>query len=146
MDFANLDLRRLSEEGTWVHLEYDGEPLSTESGPCRVRVRGMAADDVMAAARKIERIEIARRDRMARTADKDMDGVLKKAQSDIMAASDEMIVAAVYEWENIVYEGEVLPLTRDNLLKICGSGTLFFEQVRDAILEKKRLFTSAATG
>ena len=144
MDFKNLDLRAASEGGAWVQFEYDGEPLSTDDGkPCRLRIRGMASNEVMEAARKIERIEIARRDRMARTADKDMDTVLRKSQKDILEASDDLIVAAVMEWENITYDGEALPLNRENVLKICGSGTLFFEQVRNAILEKKRLFTKA---
>jgi len=143
MDFAKLDLRRLSEEGTWVTLEYDGEPLSTDDGPCRIRILGMAAKGVMDAARKIERVEVLRRERMARTSDKDADGVLKGFQSQLLEAGDDLIVAACSEWENIVYDGEKLPFNRENLLKICGSGSLFFEQVRNAIMEKKRLFTNA---
>lgn len=146
MDFAQLDLRRLSEEGSWVHLEHDGEALSTDDGPCRVRIRGMAADKVMSAARAIERIDLARRERMIRTADKDVDSVLKKFQDDLISAGDELILAAVYEWQNIIWDGEQLELNRENVLRICGSGTLFFEQVRDAIMEKKRLFTDAASG
>jgi len=145
MDFAQLDLRKVSEEGSWVQLEHDGEPLSGDGGPCRVRIRGMAAEKVMTAARAIERIEIARQARMARSADKDVDGILRKAQDDLLRAGDELILAAVYDWENIIYDKKPLELTRENVLKICGSGTLFFEQVRDAIMEKKRLFTNAAT-
>jgi hypothetical protein len=55
----------------------------------------------------------------------------------------ELIVAAVVEWENVAWEGEPLALTPENVLKICGPGTLFFGQVNDAISEAHRLFTVA---
>jgi hypothetical protein len=146
MDFAQLDLKRVSEAGAWVQFVYDGEPICVDGKPCRVRVLGMAASGVMEAARKIERIEVLRQSKMARTGERDQDAVLKSFQRQLLDAGDDLIVAAVSEWENIVYDGEPLTLNRENLLKICGSGTLFFEQVRDAIMEKKRLFTNAATG
>lgn len=147
MDFANLDLKTASERGAWVHLEHNGEPLfadDTKAKPCRLQIRGMAAKAVMDAFKRIERIELARHDRLARTADKDIDAVLSKfqvQQHDAMAA---LVVAAVAEWENITYDGKAFPLNSDNVLTICGPGTLFFEQVRDAIVEEQRLFTSAA--
>ena len=146
MDFADLDLRTASEEGSWLQLEHDGAKLFAKDGaPCRVLIRGMAADKVMTAAKTIERIDLARRERLARTAEKDVDAVLKKYQDDLIKAGDELIISAVSGWENIIYSGKPLPFSDDNVLKICGSGSLFVEQVRDAIMERKRLFTNAAT-
>jgi hypothetical protein len=143
MDFATLDLKAASERGSWVHLHYRGEPLGGEDKPSRLKVRGMGASAVMDAYRKVERVTALRAERMARTADKDADAVLAKSQGDLEAAMAELIVAAVAEWENIEWEGKPLALTADNVLKLCGPGTLFFGQVNDAISEAHRLFTVA---
>jgi hypothetical protein len=146
MDFADLDLRAASERGSWVHLSYRGEVIYADdagSKPSRVLIKGMGSDAVMGAFRKVERIETLRRERMLRTADKDADAVLAKSQADLEAAMADMVAAAVCEWENILYAGENMPCTRENVLKICGPGTLFFGQVTDAIRDEMRLFTVA---
>lgn len=152
MDFASLDLKSASERGAWIHLSHNGIPLFADSDavtpekPCRMQIRGMAAKGVLDAFRKIERVEIARRDRMARTADKEADAVLAKFQAQSESAWDGLIVAAVADWENITYDGKAFPFNAENVLTICGSGTLFFAQVRDAITEQERLFTGAVSG
>lgn len=146
MDFADLDLRAASERGSWVHLAYRGEPIFADDAkekPSRVLIKGMGSDAVMGAFRKVERIETLRRERMLRAADKDADAVLAKSQADLEAAMAEMIAAAVSDWEGILYAGEMLECTKENVLKICGPGTLFFGQVTDAIREEQRLFTVA---
>lgn len=149
MDFANLDLRAASERGSWVHLEYDGSPIFADSEeespkkPSRLLIKGMGSEGVMKAFRKVERIEALRRERLNRTADKDADGVLAKSQKELEDAMAEMIAVAVADWENIIYDGEPMPCNRENVLKICGPGTLFFGQVTDAIKEAQRLFTVA---
>lgn len=145
MDFAQLDLKAASERASWVHLSHRGEALFTDGAPCRLQVRGMAAKSVMDAFKRIERVEVARRDRLARTADKDVDGVLAKFQAQLDEAMSALIVAAVTQWENIIYDGKPMPFNAENVLTICGPGTLFFEQVRDAIVEHERLFTVAAS-
>ena len=139
MDFASLDLKRASERGTWVHLEYRDEPLSHNDEPCRVKVRGMAAALVMEAFRKIERIELLR------PASPD-DAQLEKYQVQLQDALLGLILAGVDEWENIIYDGKVMTCTPENVALICGPGTLFFNQVRSAIVDEHRLFTDAATG
>lgn len=149
MDFADLDLRAASERGSWIHLAYRGNPIFADSDankpekPSRVLIRGMGSDAVMNAFKRVERIETMRRERMMRTSDKDADGVLSKFQNDIEAAMSDMIVAAVSDWENILYDGKSLDCSKENVLKICGPGTLFFGQVTDAIREEHRLFTDA---
>jgi len=93
--------------------------------------------------RRVERVTALRAERMARTSDRDADGVLMKFQSDLEDAMVELVVAAVSDWENIEWEGKPLELTRENVLKICGPGTLFFGQVNTAIVEEHRLFIEA---
>jgi len=143
MDFAKLDLRAASERGSWVHLHYRGEPIGGDEKPSRIKVRGMGARAVMEAFRRVERVTALRAERMARTSDRDADGVLMKFQSDLEDAMVELVVAAVSDWENIEWEGKPLELTRENVLKICGPGTLFFGQVNTAIVEEHRLFIEA---
>ena len=146
MDFADLDLRAASERGSWVHLAYRGEPIFADdkkAKPSRVLIRGMGSEAVMGAFKRVERIETLRHQRLARVADKDAEGVLAKSQDDLEAAMADMIVAAVAEFENILYSGAVLDCTKENVLKICGPGTLFFGQVTDAIKDEMRLFTVA---
>jgi hypothetical protein len=143
MDFAKLDLKAASERGSWVHLQYRGEPIGGEDKPSRLRVRGMGSRAVMDAFRKVERVQALRAERMMRTADRDADKVLSKFQVELEDAMAELIVAAVAEWENIEWEGKPLELNAENAIKICGPGTLFFAQVNNAISEEHRLFTEA---
>jgi hypothetical protein len=139
MDFASLDLKRASERGTWVHLEYRGEPLIHNDKPCRVKVRGMAASLVMEAFRKIERIELLRPASPDETQ-------LEKYQVQLQDALLGLILAGVDDWENIIYDGRSFPCKPENVAIICGPGTLFFNQVRSAIVDEHRLFTDAAKG
>jgi len=143
MDFASLDLRAASERGSWVHLHLRGEPLGSEGKPCRLRIRGMGSRAVMDAFKKVERVQALRSDRMARTSDRDAEGVIAKFQSDLEAAMGELVIAAVAEWENIEWDVKPLELNSENVLKLCGPGTLFFSQVNEAIAEEQRLFTTA---
>lgn len=142
MDMANLDLKAASERGSWVPLTYQGEILGGKK-PVRINIRGMGSDAVMQAFRKVERVEALRRDRLARATDASADSVLAKSQTDLEAAMAEMVVAAVMGWENVEYNKKTLECTPENVLMICGPGTLFFGQVTDAIREAQRLFTSA---
>lgn len=146
MDFAQLDLKSASERGSWVHLSYEGKPLfadDAETKPCRLKVRGVGSKGIMDAFRAVERLEVLRNDRLARSNDKAAVAVIEKSQVEMQEAMADLIVAAVAEWENILWDGEPLEFNRDNLLKICGPGTLMFSQVNEAIGEARRLFTSA---
>ncbi len=151
MDFAKLDLRAASEAGSWVHLEHNGEALFLDQGadtpekPQRLHIKGVGDPKVMAACRAVTRNQTLMADRLARASDKDAENVVKTFEKRTEEATANMIVTAVDRWENIVWDGEELDLNRDNLLRICGPGTLFFSQVSSAILEHKRLFSSAAT-
>jgi hypothetical protein len=147
MDFAKLDLKTASEAGSWVQFEHDGEPLfNDEKKPCRVHIRGMAEPSVLAAIRSYTRLDTLLMDRLGRAADKDAENVLKSFEPRIESAAEALIVLAVDKWENITWDGKPMDFTPENVLKVCGSKTLFFGQVRDAIMEHKRLFKSAAKG
>lgn len=143
MDFAKLDLRAASERGSWVHLHLRGEPLGDEGKPARIRIRGMGSRGVMDAFRRVERVQALRAERMARTPDKDADRVLAKHQAELESAMGELVVASVAEWENIEWDGKALEVNAENVLMVCGPGTLFFAQVNAAIADEHRLFTEA---
>lgn len=147
MDFANLDLRAASERGSWVHFEHNGSPLylhmEAKEGPCRIKIKGMGADDVKDAFRKVERINALLLDRLGRTQDKGADGLLQKFQAQLEEATGELILAAASEWENIIWGGKPLAFEPDNILKLCGPGTSFYKQVYEAVQDQNRLFTNA---
>jgi hypothetical protein len=142
MDFAKLDLRAASERGSWVVLTHPDIPKDETP---RLRILGMGSRAVMDAFRRVERVQTLRAERMARTADKDADTVLAKFQGELEAAMADMVVAAVAEWQGIEWDGKPLELTAENVLRVCGPGTLFFGQVNAAISEEQRLFTQAAS-
>lgn len=140
MDFAKLDLRAASERGSWVTLEH---PLIPEGETPQLRIRGMGAKGVMDAFKRVERVQALRADRMARANDRGVEGVVAKYQAELEESMAELVVAAVAEWQGIEWEGKPLELTAENVLKVCGPGTLFFGQVNAAIAEEHRLFTKA---
>ena len=150
MDFAKLDLKAASEAGSWVQLEHNGEPLFLDQDadkpekPQRLHIKGVGDPKVMSACRAVTRNQTLMQDRLGRASEKDAEAVIKAFEKKAEDSTADMIVTAVDGWENIVWGGEELELTRDNLLKICGPGTLFFSQVSTAILEHKRLFQNAA--
>jgi hypothetical protein len=140
MDFAKLDLRAASERGSWVVLHHELIPQGEEP---KLRIRGMGAKGVMDAFKRVERIQTLRSDRMARTNDRGLDGVIAKYQDELEEAMSDLVVAAVAEWQGIDWDSKPLECTADNILKVCGPGTLFFGQVNSAIAEEHRLFTKA---
>lgn len=150
MDFSKVDLKTASEAGSWVQLELDGVPLFDDSEsdspekPCRLHIKGIASSGVMDAVKAVVRIETLQADRLSRASDKDAEAVLKGFEIKGEEAGAGMIAVAVDSWENISWGGEPLEFNRENLLKICGPRTMFFSQVHSAILEKKRLFSTAA--
>ena len=149
MDLAKLDLKRASERGTWVHLTYEGNPLyadEAEKQPMRIRLHGLMAKGVLDAFRLIGRIDALYSERKAKASKGELEGLLKTYQQETDEALAKLVIAAVAEWENIVYDGEALPLNSDNVLTICGPGTLFFDQVQGALGDARRLFTSAVEG
>lgn len=143
MDFANLDLRTASERGSWVRLTYRGEPCGTDEAPSRVLVRGMGAKGVLEAYRRMERVQSLQAQRLARVADAEADATMAKFQTELEQAMADLIVAAVADWQHIEWDGKPLTCTPENVLMLCGPGTLWFGQVNAAIAESHRLFTNA---
>ena len=155
MDFANLDLKSASEIGAWVHLTKDGQELYEAGGvittdesesPCRIKIRGVASKGVLDNIRAIERTEMAFNARLTRAKDREIDGLVAVKQTALTTIICDLIAAAVAEWENIIWDGEDIDCTRENVLKICGPETYFFMQVYGEIMERHRLFKDAASG
>lgn len=138
MDFAQLDLKTASERGSWITLSH---PLIPDGETPRIKVRGIGAEGVMAAFRKVERMQAVKAERLARAKDDEAEGILAQFQKDLEQAMGALIVSAVSEWEGVEWNGEKLEPTSENVLKICGPGTLFFGQVQGEIIKNHRLFT-----
>jgi hypothetical protein len=153
MDFADFDLQSASEAGTWLHLDLDG-PLYRQADdtighnvtdwPCRVQLRGMVSSGVLDLIRHVERLEIAHQARMSRAKDSDIDRLVRAHQSATFDAMERLIVAAVAGWENIIENGKPIEPTPDAVLRILGPQRVFFEQVYQAILDRRRFLKSAA--
>jgi hypothetical protein len=155
MDFADFDLQAASEAGTWLHLDLDGtlyvQPDNTVSQresdkPCRVKLRGLASSGVMALIQKVERLEMVHQARLARAKDDDIPKLVERHQEATIAVMSEIIVAAVADWENIIMKGEAIKATPENVGLILGPKRMFFKQVYEAILERRRFLKSAAQG
>jgi hypothetical protein len=153
MDFADFDLQTASEAGTWVHLDLDGplyrqedETIGTAKTdkPCRVKLRGLASSGVTALIQKVERLEMVHRARIGRARDGEIEGLVAKHQAATVEVMGEVIVAAVSGWENIIIGGKPAEMTPETVLSILGPQRTFFDQVYQAILERRRFLTSAA--
>lgn len=144
MDFSQLDLRTASEVGSWLHLHLNGKPLGTEQAPCRILLRGIGAPQVTEALRKSAVNEATHRVRVARAKDANLEGLEQTYHKQARQLSEELIVAAVARWEGIGWDGSSLECTPENILKICGPGTMFFQQVYEEIIDRDRLFKDAA--
>ena len=153
MDFADFDLQSASEAGTWIHLDLDG-PLYRQADdrighavtdrPCRVHLRGMVSSGVIDIIRHIERLEMAHQARLGRAKDDDIDRLVARHQEATIEAMNRLVVAAVAGWENIIEGGRPVEATPDAVLRIIGPKRVFFDQVYQAILERRRFLTTAA--
>jgi len=155
MDFANISLRDASEKATPVHLELDGKPLFLQADktigveqtdhPCRVLIRGVGSDKVLNVAKEIERLEMIHSARIQRTKDKDLPALIESHQEAVRDAMGRLTHAAVMGFENIVFDGKPVEASPEYIDRLCAPRTAFFEQVNEAIMERKRFLTPAAT-
>lgn len=144
MDFSQLDLKSASEAGSWLHLTMNGQPLGTKEAPCRILLRGMGAPSVTEAMRKAAVNESIHRTKVGRTKDSNLDALEQDYQRRARQITEELILAAVVRWEGIGWGSEPLECTPENVLKICGPGTTFFQQVYEEVMDRDRLFKGAA--
>lgn len=154
MDFADFNLERAAEEGAWVHLATNDQPLYRQADdtidlavtdrPCRVHVRGVGAPDIMVIVKRIQRRESAHQLRANKTKDSDLDNLVAKHERALEAEMSELIRVAVDKWENIVFDGQEVTPTDETKAKICGPNTPFFAPVYGAILEKRDFLNGAA--
>ena len=153
MDFADFDLKTASEAGTWLHLDLDGplymQPDKTighakTEKPCRVKLRGLVSSGVLDMIQKIERLEMAHQARLGRAKDKEIEALVQRHQNATLETMEKLIVAAVAEWENIIEGGKPVEVAPENVLRILGPRRMFFQQVYEAILERRRFLKNAA--
>lgn len=156
MDFADFNLERAAEEGAWVHLETNEQPLYRQADdsigvavtdrPCRVHVRGIGASDIMDIVKRIQRLESAHQLRANRAKDSELENLVAKHDRALETEMNKLIRVAVDKWENIVFGGQEAKPTDETKAKICGPNTMFFSQVYSAILEQRDFLNGAAKG
>ena len=164
MDFADLDLKTASEAGLWLHVKHPttGDELYLDASggivfgddiigrdnlsPSRVHLKGMGDPKIFELIRRIERIGKVTEQKVQRAKPEQLDDIYKREQDESQACMRDIISLAVFEWENIVFGGEVLEPTTDNKLKVFGPGTLFFVQVYESLMEHTGFLKSAAQG
>lgn len=133
MDLADLDLTAAADSGADCHLEHPvtGEPLLTDDGkPLIIRVLGADSREF--------------RQTMSRIS---MKNVGKKRQTLEGAETNaiELLASVTTGWSNIVYNGEPLKFTPENVRKLYRERKWIREQVDVFIADRGNFLTSAAT-
>lgn len=125
MDFAKLDLRAAAEQETWVHLRVGDILLyaddEKQEHPCRVKVASVANPDVekaLKAGMRAARAVAAAETQLA-TANRQQCAELEK-RLDVMERQMEkalqlFLATAILDWENIEFDGNDLPFSKQAL-------------------------------
>lgn len=156
MDFANFELED-AKARHWVHLEASGKPLywdgksltvSETDHPCRVALLPADSNEVYESFRKYQIAESAQNRRIDRAKDKDIDALEKRHADKLEGLLDDLIVAAVASWENVIVNGDD-KCTPENVRvlidrKVSKAKREIRSQLFTAILEKRENLTDAA--
>lgn len=163
MDFTKLGTL-LDDQETWLHLEIAGKPLYLEGdgptiekndSPMRVKLRGVSAPAVVKYLKEIERHKLAYDARIARANDKQIDSIAAGFQTKLDAMMTRAVVAAIVDWENITFEGEIQKPTPEYIARLVDPEkaqndrdafviTAIRGQIYAHITEQRGLFTDAA--
>ena len=112
MDFKKFDEKK--EAGKWVQLEidgaklfWDGEDVTDEETdkPIRVFLRSAASTAVYRAFQKYTAAVEAYNQRASRAKDKDLDRIASVHMNKTEDLLEDVIVAAVEDWENVHFAG-----------------------------------------
>ena len=128
MDFAHYNRAKRAEDGAWLHVlhpdkdeplylhEQDGKAVSLpepNDKPCRVLVRGIHSPRLRkmhkAHERKISEMQM----RMAQGSKADRKGFLDSIREAEEEFGLRLLDEAIIGWENIPWDGEVLPYSED---------------------------------
>ena len=120
VDLSQLDTSKTSESGVWMEIENPstGEPLGI-----KFKVLGMDSK--------------AYRDHQRKTQDRNIKkgfrGLKQLKSETIENDKIELICACTVDWENVVYNGEVLDCTRENCRWLYKQYTWIFDQIDEFI-------------
>jgi hypothetical protein len=144
MDFGDFEL---SEAGgtNWVQLQVDGAPLFWDGNsittnetkkPCRVELLSAGSNEVYEAFQKYTVADNAQKHRIARAKDGEIDAIEAKHVEKMERILDDLIVAAVKSWENVLVNGSAECTPSNIRLLIDRKGSRAKRQIR------MQLFTS----
>lgn len=133
MDFGTYNLAARAQEGEWMHVLHPEtlRPLYMQDGktptlgetetdkPCRILVQGAHSPELRQMYKAYEdRIALLR----AKASRADGQGVILSLQKQMREAEEKhglaLVAAAIKNWENIVFNGEVLPFSDEAKAKI----------------------------
>lgn len=128
MDFGTYNRATRAQEGEWMHVMHPEtlRPLYMQDGktptlgeaetdkPCRILVQGVHSPELRQMHKVYEdRIALLR----AKASRADGQGVIRNLQKQMREEEEKhglaMIAAAIKGWENIVFNGELLPFSDD---------------------------------
>ena len=156
MDFGDFEIEE-AKAGHWVHLEvagaplyWDGEKVTQEETdkPCRVELRPADSNEVYEAFRKYQIAESAQNRRVDRAKDKDIETLEARHAERLEGLLDDLIVAAVSGWENVVVNGDAKCTPANVRVLIDRKASKAKREIRmrlfTAIAEKRENLTDAA--
>ena len=158
MDFASFDTALRADDGAWLHLRHPTteEPLYVQvdgtvgtaetERPCRVLARGNQSEAVRAVVRAHERREGALGMKLLQETDEARRAMLMGRQQEDRERHHEALVrAAVVRWEGIIYGGEEVACTPENVAKVFASPR-FKAQLFRHCGDEERFFGGASNG
>ena len=125
MDFGKLDLRAAADQEHWLHLRVGDTLLyldeEKQEGPCRVKVRSVANDEVERALKVGTRAAraVATAESQLATANRQQKGEIEPRldalEKQLEKALQAFLTTAIVDWENIQVGGKSLPFSKEAL-------------------------------
>lgn len=118
MDFTKFDAAVSTAD--WVHLEidkqklyWDGQSLTLEKTemPCRVRLKGVGANEVFEAFERYQRAEMTHANHLKKANAAQVDAITVEHAEKSENLMDDLIIAACEDWENIYFDGKAEKMT-----------------------------------
>ena len=120
IDLAKLDTNKASEDGVWCDIE---NPATGEQTGIRIKVLGMDSKEYQAQTRKVQDKNLKKGFRGMKT--------LKSETLDNNKI--DLICVCTKEWENVQFNGEVLPCDMENKRWLYKTYRWIFDQVDEFV-------------
>ena len=120
IDLAKLDTNKASEDGVWCDIE---NPSTGEATGIRIKVLGMDSKEYQAQTRKVQDKNLKKGFRG-----------MKNLKSETLDNNKiDLICVCTKEWENVQFNGEVLPCDMENKRWLYKTYRWIFDQVDEFV-------------